>query len=128
VRVIVSNFSSSINAAACCYSACPRKKNTHRDLDGHLLIDTVLKVEVNAIDTESLEASLTRCPDVRRVPADLGLAVVADGDAELGGQLYLLPDCTLHRLHIRNQKHCIEYILLKQKRPKKIKIQNPSPN
>jgi hypothetical protein len=34
----------------------------------------------------------------------------------------------LHRLHIRNQKHCIEYILLKQKRPKKIKIQNPSPN
>ena len=49
---IVSNFSSSfsISAVACCYSDRD-KKNTHRDLDGHLLVDTVLEVEVNAIDT-----------------------------------------------------------------------------
>ena len=89
---------------------CPReKKNTHRDLDGHLLIDTVLVVEVNAIDTESPEASLTRCPDVRRLPTEQGPAVVADADAELGSQLHLFTDPALQRLH-RNQKHCIEHL------------------
>ena len=82
------------------------KKNTHRDLDGHLLVDTVLEVEVNAIDTESPEASLTRCPDVRRVPADLG---PADADAELGAQLHLFTDPALQRLR-RNQKHCTQHL------------------
>ena len=96
----MSNFSSSssISEVARCYSVSKRKKNTHRDLDGHLLIDTVLVVEVNAIDTESPEASLTRCPDVRRLPTEQGPAVVADADAELGSQLHLLPKTALQCL------------------------------
>jgi len=38
---------------------------THRDLDGHLLVDAVLVVEVNAVHAEPLEAALTRMPGPR---------------------------------------------------------------
>jgi hypothetical protein len=38
--------------------------HAHRDLDGHLLVDAVLVVEVDVVDAEPLEASLARCPHI----------------------------------------------------------------
>jgi len=73
------------------------RRSAHRDLDGHPLVDAVLVVEVDAVHAQSLEAALARRPHVRRVPADLALAV-GEGDAELGGQLHLLPHPALQRL------------------------------
>jgi hypothetical protein len=70
----------------------------HRDLDGHLLVDAVLVVEVDAVDAEPLEAGLAGCPYIRRVTADLALAV-GEGDGKLGGQLDLLLYTALKRLH-----------------------------
>ena len=50
-------------------------------------------VEIDAVDAEPPEAALARRPHVRRVAVDLLLAVDVQ-DAELGGQLHLLPDNT----------------------------------
>ena len=71
---------------------------THRDLDGHLLVDAVLVVEVDAVHAKALEAALTRRAHVRRVPADLEVAGADEIDAELGGQLHLVPHPALQRL------------------------------
>jgi hypothetical protein len=57
----------------------------------------VLVIEVDAINAESLEAALARCPHVSWVAADLPFPI-GKGDAELGGQLDLLPHPTLKRL------------------------------
>jgi hypothetical protein len=50
-----------------------------------------LVVEIDAVDAEPPEAALARRPNVRGVTVDLLLAVGVQ-DAELGGQLHLLPD------------------------------------
>jgi hypothetical protein len=57
----------------------------------------VLVVEVDAVDAEPLQAALTRRAHVRRVAADLALAV-GEREAELGYQLHLLPHPALQRL------------------------------
>ena len=69
---------------------------THRDLDGHPLVDAVLVVEVDAVYAEPLEAALARCAPVRRVPADVDISGAGEVDAELGAQLHLLrhPPCS----------------------------------
>ncbi|TVU13687.1 hypothetical protein EJB05_37107, partial [Eragrostis curvula] len=72
---------------------------THRDLDGHPFVDAVLVVEVDAVNAETLEAALACRAYVRRVAADLALAV-GEGEAELGGQLHLLPHPALQSLHM----------------------------
>jgi len=66
---------------------------THRDLDGHPLVDAVLVIEVDAVNAEPLEAALARCPHESWVAADLPFPI-GEGDAELGGQLNLLPHPT----------------------------------
>jgi hypothetical protein len=58
----------------------------------------VLVVEVDALDAEPPEAALARRPHVRWVAAEVGLAAVDEGDAELGGQVHLLPHPALQRL------------------------------
>jgi hypothetical protein len=92
-----------------------KRGTTHRDLDGHSLVDAVLVVQVDAVDAQPLEAALARRPDVRRVAADLSLAV-GERDAELGSQLHLVPHPALQRLlavagissstfSVQNQRH-----------------------
>ncbi|TVU03549.1 hypothetical protein EJB05_50864, partial [Eragrostis curvula] len=76
-----------------------RDAATHRDLDGHPFVDAVLVVEVDAVNAETLEAALACRAYVRRVAADLALAV-GEGEAELGGQLHLLPHLDLQSLHM----------------------------
>ena len=71
---------------------------THRDLDGHPLVDAVLVVEVDAVYAEPLEAALARRAHVRRVPADVDISGAGEVDAELGAQLHLLPHPALQRL------------------------------
>ena len=65
-----------------------RNRLTHRDLDGHLGVDAMLKVKVDAVDAKPPEAALARRPHVCRVAAD---RPHVGRDAELGGNLHLLP-------------------------------------
>ena len=71
--------------------------DTHRDLDGHIFVDAVLVVEINTVDTQPLEAALASRAHVRWIPPDVPL-VVCERDAELGGQIHLLPHVALQRL------------------------------
>jgi len=88
-------FTSSLHSYQIKKSKCTRA--THRDLDGHPLVDAVLVIEVDAVNAEPLEAALARCPHESWVAADLPFPI-GEGDAELGGQLNLLPHPTLKRL------------------------------
>jgi hypothetical protein len=38
--------------------------HAHHDLDGNLLVDAVLVVEVDVVDAETLEAGLACCPHI----------------------------------------------------------------
>jgi hypothetical protein len=48
---------------------------TDRDLDGDIIVNAVLVIEVDAVDAQPGEAGLTCRSHERRVPADLPLAV-----------------------------------------------------
>lgn len=72
--------------------------STHRDLDGDSNVDSVLVVEIDAVDIEPLQAALAGRPHVHWVAADLEVRRVDDVVAELGGRLHLLPHSPLKSL------------------------------
>ena len=64
---------------------------SHCDFNGHPGIDSVLVVQVDAVNAEAFQTAFACLSDVLRVAADIRFAAIAD-DGEFRCDLNLFPD------------------------------------
>jgi hypothetical protein len=99
---------------------------TNRDFDGNAGVDAVLVIEIDAIQVESLQASLTGCSHIRWIATDLPLPIRI-AKSELGCQFHPLSHSFLQSLRpkkpkFKNKQTNKKIKIIKKKKWKKKKI------
>ena len=67
----------------------------YSDFDGDISVDTVIVIEINAIDAEPLKAGLASRPNVAWLALHFHHAAVCEFDAKFSSKLNMLSDITL---------------------------------
>ena len=75
---------------------------TNCDFDRHTLVDSVLIIQIDSIDTESLQASFTSILYICRISADLHRITIVF-DPKFGCELHFLPQPSLQSLRLKKK-------------------------